>query len=354
MNSKIKLAFLGCGRVAEHYKKLILSKKIKDVCVIACCDLVKSKAIKMSKEFDCKYYTVSSKMYEENSIDLVLILTESGNHYVNSLEALRFNKNILIEKPVSLIPKHAYDINKLANKKKLIVENVFQNRYNPALVKLHEAFKKNKFGKIINCSMKLKWHRSQDYYNDGWHGKWSMDGGVINQQAIHHLDALNWVCGPIEKIIALKKNIINKLEAEDTLSALIEFKKGYLGTIEVTTAAKEDFEASISVVGNKGMATIGGIALNKIELWKFNNNFLNEKKIIKKYSQSVPNGYGLSHITLVNKIISNIKNKRKKINIPISEAVKSVELVHSIYSSIEKNKWIYVKDKVLYSKLGKE
>ncbi len=354
MKSKINLALLGCGRVAEHYKKLILNKKIKEANVIACCDLIKSKAIKMSKELNCKFYTESSKMYGENHIDLVLILTESGNHYKNSLEALKFNKNILVEKPISLIPKHAYEIDKLANKKRLIVENVFQNRHNPAVEKLYESFKKKKFGKIINCSMKLKWHRGQDYYNDGWHGKWSMDGGVINQQAIHHLDALNWICGPIAKIIALKKNIINKLEAEDTLSALIEFKGGYLGTIEVTTAAKDDFEASISVVGNKGMATIGGIALNKIELWKFNNDNLNEKKIIKKYSQSVPNGYGLSHITLLNKVIKNIKNKRKHINIPISEAVKSVELVHSIYSSIEKNKWIFIKDEALSKKLGRK
>lgn len=354
MTSRVNVAFLGCGRVAEHYKNLILNKKIKLVKVIACCDLQKNKAIKMSKSLNCKYYTKSTKMYEENNIDLTIILTESGNHYKNSIEALKYNQNILIEKPISLIPKHAYEINKLAKKKKLLVENVFQNRYNPAVVKLNEAFKKNKFGKIINCSMKLKWHRNQDYYEDGWHGKWSMDGGVINQQAIHHLDALNWICGPIERVIALKNNIINKLEAEDTLSALIEFKKGYFGTIEVTTAAKEDFEASISIVGSLGMATIAGVALNKIELWRFNNNLLNEKKIIKKYSKSVPNGYGLSHIILLNKIIFNIKNKRKKINIPIKEAVKSVELVHSIYSSIEKNKWIFVKDKILSSKLGKK
>ena len=60
MKSKIKLAFLGCGRVAEHYKKLILSKKIKDVCVIACCDLVKSKAIKMSKESSFTSFTWNS------------------------------------------------------------------------------------------------------------------------------------------------------------------------------------------------------------------------------------------------------------------------------------------------------
>ncbi len=352
MKNKINIALLGCGRVADHYKKLIIEKKINGINVAACCDIKKSKAIKMAKSMNCNYYTDSVKMYKENTFDLVLILTESGNHYRDSIIALKNGNNILIEKPISLLPKHAYEIEKLANKKKLIVENVFQNRHNPAVQKLREVFKKNKFGKIINCSMKLKWHRNQNYYNDGWHGTWLMDGGVINQQAIHHLDTLNWICGPIKKIAALKKNIVNKLEAEDTLSALLEFEKGYLGTIEVTTAAKEDFEASISIVGNRGMATIGGIALNEIELWKFNDDLSNEKKIIKRYSQSVPSGYGLSHITLLNKVISNIRLKNKKINISVIEAVKSVELVHSIYASIEKNKWILIKDKQLSSKLG--
>lgn len=353
MKKIINIGFLGCGRVAQHYKDLILKKKIKYIKVVACCDLNKRKALKLSKQLKCNYYTDYKRMYNENSIDLVLILTESGKHFTHSIEALKNNKNILIEKPITLIPNQAHQINSLAKKKGLIVENVFQNRLNPAVQKLKEAFEKNKFGKIISCSMKLNWHRKQSYYNDGWHGSWSMDGGVINQQAIHHLDALNWICGPIKKVNALSKNIVNKLEAEDTLSALIEFKKGYMGTIEVTTAAKEDFEASISIVGSKGMAKIGGIALNKIELWKFNGKNVNEKLIKRKFSQSVPSGYGLSHITLLNNIIGNFQKNNKKINIPISEAVKAVKLVHSLYSSIEKGKWVLIGDNEMSNKLGK-
>ena len=110
----------------------------------------------------------------------------------------------------------------------------------------------------------MRWCRLQDYYEDGWHGTWKYDGGVINQQAIHHVDALNWLLGPVDSLTATITNRLNNLEAEDTLVSIMKFENGALGTIEATTAARpEDFEASLSVVGENGMVLVGGIALNK-------------------------------------------------------------------------------------------
>ena len=92
-----------------------------------------------------------------------------------------------------------------------------------------------------------------------------MDGGVINQQAIHYIDILRWLFGPVDEIFSYMDNRINKLEAEDTAVASIKFKNGVLGTIEATTAARPiDIHASLSLVGSKGTMVLGGLALNKI------------------------------------------------------------------------------------------
>ena len=123
-------------------------------------------------------------------------------------------------------------------------------------------------------------------------------GVVINQQAIHHIDAFNWIVGPVEKVCSLSANQLNKLEAEDTFISILKLDNGGLGTIEATTAARpEDFEASISIVGEKGMAEIVGIALNEIKKWKFVKPEDDDEKVFEKYSQKVPNGFGLSHIS---------------------------------------------------------
>ena len=348
----MKIALLGCGRVAEHYADKVLNK-IKNIEVVSCCDLILKKSKKISKKFECTYYTNELEMYKKENIDFVFILTESGNHYKNTLNALKNNVNVLVEKPVTLIVSQAYKLDKIAKSKGLIIENVFQNRLNPAIQKLKEAFVKKKFGKIVSCSINLKWRREQSYYNDGWHGTWLMDGGVINQQAIHHLDVLNWICGPIKRVVATKANIKNKLEAEDTMIVLVDFQNGYAGSIESSTAANDDIEASISIYGTNGHAKISGIALNEIEKW----SFLKGKDLVhfkKNYSQIVENGYGLSHITLVQNLVKNFNKKSKKINLSITESVKTLKLVHSIYKSVEEKRWVYIDSKNYSKKLGRD
>ena len=169
------------------------------------------------------------------------------------------------------------------------------------------------------------------------------------------MDAINWLLGPIESVNATITNRLNHLEAEDTLVALIKFNNGSLGTIEATTAARpEDFEASLSIVGEKGMVLVGGIALNKIETWKFVDSIIEDESIPKQFSQKVETGYGISHGPLLQKIIESLQ--RGLIEPPISakSALQTSRLVHALYKSDELQDWVKLKDKPISDRLGKE
>ena len=166
-----------------------------------------------------------------------------------------------------------------------------------------------------------------------------MDGGVSNQQAIHHIDALRWIMGPVKRVCSSKTNRSNFLEAEDTMVAILEFENGALGTIEATTAARQrDFEASLSVVSNKGRALIGGIALNQLEDWDFPEaddfNFLK-----KNLSVEAPNGYGLSHIKVLKLVHENL-TQGKPPCVTIEDTNKTIELIHALYLSSEEDRWV--------------
>jgi UDP-N-acetyl-2-amino-2-deoxyglucuronate dehydrogenase len=181
-----------------------------------------------------------------------------------------------------------------------------------------------------------------------------MDGGVINQQAIHHVDALQWVCGNVQEVCANTGNRLNQLEAEDTMTALIRFSSGAMGIIEATTAARpEDFEASISVVGEKGIAVIGGIALNKIQTWKFIDPIDEDFETPKRYSMDVPTGYGLSHGPIMQDIINRLA--KGEITPPISgtDTLPTVSLVHALYASDESRSWVSLDSKLISKRLGK-
>ena len=345
---------IGCGRISQHYRKILLSGVVKNFEVAACHDINAKHAEDIAGTFGALVYDKIEPILKNREIDLFLVLTPSGLHYEHTRKILESGHHVLVEKPATLIPEHSIILEKLAKKLNLYCGAVFQNRYNPAILALKGAFDKNRFGKIITASVRLRWCRYQEYYEDGWHGTWKMDGGVINQQAIHHIDALNWICGPVKRCCAHAATRVNLLEAEDTMTAILEFENGAAGTIEVTTAARpKDFEASISIIGDRGMAVIGGLALNKIEQWNFLDPEPGDNDVPKCYSQEVENGYGLGHGPLLNDVLDSLKQNRIDKPITIMDSYNTIQFVHALYASVECNGWVNLSDNPVSVRLGR-
>lgn len=338
----INVGIVGCGRVAQHYKKMLLDyDPIPDFKIVACCDLVEMAAKELAESFSARSYVNIQDLVEDEHVELVLILTPSGVHYENACLALEMGKHVLIEKPITLLPEQAAFLNSIAKSKKLRCSSVFQNRYNPAVRYVKAAFDAGRFKKVVSASVRLRWCRTQEYYEDGWHGTWKDDGGVINQQAIHHIDALRWICGPVLRVVASMKQQVNQLEAEDTLVGLLEFENGALATIEATTAARpRDFEASLSIVGEGGVAQIGGVALNEVIDWDFVEVQDYDNEVPSKGTEEVPTGYGLSHTRLIRDYVKKFDQGSEVLPISVEEVLPTLELVHALYASIEQGGWV--------------
>jgi UDP-N-acetyl-2-amino-2-deoxyglucuronate dehydrogenase len=353
-NKIFRAALIGCGRVARHYVQILTKlDPVERLDIVACCDLVEERARFVGAALDASPHTSIGQMLSEAKPDIAIVLTPSGYHYDHARQALDAGCHVLVEKPVVMMPAQVNELAELARSCGLYYGGVFQNRYNPAIRKLREVMQSGRLGLMVTAAIRLRWCRTQDYYEDGWHGTWAMDGGVINQQAIHHVDALSWICGPIEAVCAAAGNRLNQLEAEDTMVAAIRFANGALGTIEATTAARpEDFEASLSLVGEKGIVQIGGIALNQIELWRFVQPVPDDLDIPVRFSQHVPTGYGLGHGPLLKDWIGRLESGAYEPPIPAQEAVKAVELVHALYASIERDSWVRLADEPRSSRLG--
>lgn len=316
------------------------------------------KNLSNSRFYEKKFLVDCFKDYKNpefyKNVDLVLILTPSGFHYKICEFFLKKKINILCEKPLTMTPKKSLELYKLAKKNKTMCGVIFQNRFNPSIQLVKKYVDQKKFGKIVNVSISLLWCRYQDYYNDDWHGTWKNDGGVLNQQLIHHLDIMRWIFGPIKKVNCITTKRLNKLQAEDTAAATVKFHNGSLGTIEATTAARPvDLHASLSVVGEKGTAVISGLAMNEVKIWKFiKQSKKKELKIIKKNSEYVPTGYGVSHIRYLNKVFVDLINN--KINPPVDayEAYLTSNFVHGLYKSSEQQKWIDLSTNPISKYLG--
>jgi UDP-N-acetyl-2-amino-2-deoxyglucuronate dehydrogenase len=347
-----KLALIGCGRVAQHLAQFF-ETGLEGVHVTLVCDTRKEQADAMAARLGAQAVYDLQDVLTRPEVDVVLILTESGKHGSHARAALEAGKHVIVEKPIGLIPEEVLHNIELAAEKKLMYAAIKQNRFNPAVAHLKDVMDSGRFGKLILGSIRLIWCRYQEYYQDGWHGTWGMDGGVISQQAIHHIDALQWICGPITEVVSAQQNALNQLEAEDTTVALVRFQNGGLGTIEVTTAARpEDKEASISIVAQQGSAQIGGIALNNIVQWQFIQPEPGDETVMERFSLDVPTGYGLSHGPLLQEIFDRLNAGRLDPPITAQEALASVRIVHALYQSVENHAWTAVDEQARSSRLG--
>ena len=344
----MKIGIIGLGRVYIHYRDNFINLLLKEGHEIYIYDI----GIYINQ--DCRLKQVYSLDELINQkINFSIISSISGTHYKISKKLLNFGIHVLSEKPPVMSENELIELIQLSKKNSLKYGVIFQNRLNPSMKMAKELVSYKYLGEINICSIRLHWCRYQNYYNDDWHGTWKDDGGVINQQAIHHVDAMQWINGPFLSVSASASNQLNSLEAEDTMLCLINYKNGSVGTIEASTAIRpKDSEASIFISGSEGYIKIGGIALNKIiDVNVPNLNSELESRIFKS-SQVVKNGYGYSHKDVVLDFIDSIKTDKEPL-ISAKSTLQTVRSIHAIYKSVETRKWINVEKKPVSSLLGK-
>lgn len=347
-----RIGVVGCGRVSARYREVLGTELKERVEVVAAADLVPAKAKQFVTETGGRAVDNLDALVAEKP-DLVCVLTESGHHARDARALIKRGCNVLIEKPVALRLEDAELIRDEARSAGVMCAVVKQNRYNPAMRFTRAQVDAGRFGRLVTAGVRVHWCRYQEYYDDPWHGRWSMDGGVLAQQAIHHLDALQWLAGPIDRVCATGVAALNRLEAEDTAVAIVRFESGALGTIEATTSARDrDFEASLHLVGEHAMAKIGGSALNLLENWGPIDQEPGDERAAEDHSQQVPTSYGLGHGPLIADVLDALEGGHEP-PIDVDEALTSLRLVHALYESMETKGWVSLHDCRGSTKLGR-
>jgi len=349
----MNFALVGCGRISVKHSELLGNGKINNAKLVAVCDIDEQKAQKVGNKYNVPYYTDYHKMMQTEPIDVVSVLTESGNHARDVINLAKYKKHIVVEKPMALTLDDADDMIRACaeNNCKLFV--VKQNRFNQPVVKLRQALEAGRFGKLVMGTIRVRWCRKQEYYNqDKWRGTWALDGGVLSNQASHHIDLLQWMLGDVESVFAKSTTALVNIEAEDTAVAILKFRNGALGIIETTTATRPvDLEGSLSVLGEKGSVEISGFAVNEVRHWNFTDPIPEDQDIKNKYSVNPPNVYGFGHHAYYQDVVDAIENNKKSL-VEGLDGRKSLELISAIYESIETGKEVFLRFIPQKCKLG--
>ena len=338
----LNIAIIGCGVISKRHAELLGGNRIEGARLAAVCDTDKQKAELLGSKFGVPAYFTMDNLIQEASVDVLVILTPSGLHARHVCQMAKYGKHIIVEKPMALNIDDANEMIETCRDNNIGLYVIKQNRFNTPVKKTKEALDQGRFGNLFMGTVRIRWSRGQSYYDkDAWRGTWDLDGGILANQASHHLDLLLWMMGDVKSVFAKSINAIANIDTEDTAVVLVKFKNGALGLIEATTATRpRDLEGSLSILGDKASVVIGGFSANKLEVWNFSEEQESDKLMLEEYSQN-PNIDHYAHQLFYEDIVSAINGDSEAL-IDGFEGKKSVELIEAIYKSINLKEEIYL------------
>jgi len=331
MTEQLRFGLIGCGRVAPRHAESIST--LPGAVLAAVADIRESRALRFAASYHTEAYTDYRRLLDRTDLDVVNVCVPSGLHVQVAVDVLRAGKHVIVEKPIALSLSDADCMITAARTagRKLCV--VLQNRYNLPMQDLKRVVESGRLGRLLLGNATVRWYRPQEYYEDGWHGTWAMDGGALMNQSIHHIDALQWLLGRPESVFAYSATLAHRMEAEDIGVATIRFRGGTLGVVEGSTVTyPENLEGSVAIFGERGSLKVGGTALNRKVIWKVEGELEHEKELLTREQVDPPSVYGTSHRAVIADMMEAILADRAP-KTDGSEAKKSLALVLAMYES---------------------
>lgn len=343
--TKMGFGIIGCGMIATFHAKAIREAGGE---LIGCYDRIPLAAERIAKEFGCRAYAALDELLADPAIEIVTIGTPSGAHRDPAVAAAAAGKHLIVEKPLEVTLAKCDEIIDAAQKAGVTLSTVFPSRFHPASQTLKKAVEAGRFGKLTLGDAIVKWYRTQQYYDSGvWRGTWALDGGgALMNQAIHSVDLLAWLMGPVAEISAMTGLLAHeRIEVEDVAVATLKFKNGALGTLEATTAAWPGYLKRIEIHGSNGSAVIEEEDIIK---WDFAQAADEDAAIRESMAGKLSGGGGAAdpaaighhaHAKQFKDVIEAIQTGRQPA-IDGYEGRRSVEIIVGVYESAKTGKTV--------------
>jgi len=335
---KIRIAIVGCGRISKNHFASI-EKHQENIELVAICDTNISVLKDHEEGYKVPAYTSLEDMLDNEVLDIVALCTPSGIHPVQTEIIASRGIHVMTEKPMATRWIDGINMVKACDRANVRLFVVKQNRRNSTLQLLKRAVQEKRFGKIRMVHINVFWTRPQEYYDQAkWRGTWELDGGAFMNQASHYVDLVDWLIGPVASVQAMTSTT-RDIEVEDTGVLNIKWRNGALGSMAVTMLTyPKNLEGSITILGDKGSVKVGGVAVNDIQLWDFDDE--------KDYDRDVENAnyettsvYGFGHPLYYKNVIDVLRGEAEP-ETDGREGLKSLELLIAAYLSARDGKTI--------------
>ena len=329
---KIRVALIGCGRIsAKHFDAL--QKHSERMELVAVCDLDQNRLHRAVEETGAQGFAKLNDMLDQSNADLYVLTTPSGLHPDQTVQIANAGRHVMTEKPMATRWKDGLRMVDACDDAGVRLFVVKQNRRNATLQMLKQAIEKKRFGRIHMVVINVFWTRPQAYYDmDAWRGTWEFDGGALMNQASHYIDLLDWLIGPVESVQAYTGTLGRDIEVEDTATMNVRWRSGAMGSVNVTMLTyPKNLEGSITILGEKGTVRVGGVAVNEIQHWEFDEPH-EEDKTVKESNYETSSVYGFGHSLYYDNVIRTLRGESEP-ETDGREGLRSLEMLIAAYLS---------------------
>jgi predicted dehydrogenase len=331
---KIQFGVVGCGHIGKRHMEMIGRHPEAELTAVA--DLRPREELGLEALKAPLFHSLEEMLAQHPEIDVVCIATPNGLHATQALYCLEQKKHVVVEKPMAL---------RTADAEKMIFQSfqsskhvfvVMQNRYSPPSVWIKELIESGRLGQIFMVQINCYWNRDERYYNgQTWHGTTEMDGGTLFTQFSHFIDIMYWLFGDITNIQArfADFNHMHLTDFEDSGMVTFEFLKGGMGCLNYSTAVYDkNFESSLTIIGEKGTAKIGGQYMNEVEYCHISGYVMPELP-----PSNPANNYGAykgsaaNHVYIIENVVDTLRG-RSSATTNALEGLKVVDIIERIYA----------------------
>lgn len=328
----LRFALVGCGRISANHFDALRAHAGRAHWVAVCDN--RPDALRAAVErTGAQGFESLDALLAGADPDIVVLTTPSGLHSQQAIRVAGAGRHVLTEKPMATKWDEGMAMVQACRDAGVKLFVVKQNRLNPTMQLLKRAVEAGRFGRIFMTTVNVFWTRPQGYYDEApWRGRWDMDGGAFMNQASHYVDMVDWLVGPVDSVHAYTATLARDIEAEDTGVMSLRLRRNGLASVNVTMLTHgRNFEGSVTILGERGTVRIGGVAINEVQHWQFDQPHPDDEAV-KSASYATPSVYGFGHPLYYANVIDTLRGQAQA-HVDGYEGLRSLEVIIAAYRS---------------------
>jgi UDP-N-acetyl-2-amino-2-deoxyglucuronate dehydrogenase len=262
----MNIGILGGGNISDTHARAAAA--IPGVKVVACHGGNRERTAKLAARHQAVLYDDLESFLAHRPMEIVAIGSPSGLHAEQGIAAARRGLHVLSEKPLDITTRRADELIDACAAAGVKLGVFFQDRLRPDVARIKRMVDDGELGKPVMIAGRVRWCRPPGYYSGSkWRGTWKLDGGgALMNQAIHTVDLVQWLFGPVARVSSAVATRIHEIEVEDTAAAVLEFTSGAIGTIEAATSLFPGYPRRLEVTGSEGTIVLEDDKIVRMDL----------------------------------------------------------------------------------------